>query len=65
MYKIIFFFKRLKENEENNVIRITGMTFRLTRRSKNIRKKTGIRKMGRVSNYQRSGNVLTEYVKMK
>jgi hypothetical protein len=50
MYKILLFFERLEGNKDMKVINITGMTFSLTRRSQNIRKKTGIRKwMGPVT----------------
>jgi hypothetical protein len=65
MYRILLFFKRLKENEERKFISINGMTFRIIRRSQGMRNKNVIRKMDEVSDYQAFGNVLTEYVKIE
>lgn len=63
MYKILLFFKWLKENKEEKVISVSGVTFSLTRRSQDIRNKNVIRKMDGVSDYEASGKVLIEYVK--
>jgi len=63
LYKILPFFKRLKENEEKKDVFITGMTFNLIRRSQDIRNENVIRKMDGVIDCQACGNVLTEYVK--